>query len=155
MLPARHASRGFTLTEIMIVVIIIGLLCALAIPAFYVARISVQNTRFINDLRVASHAFEQYIMEHRTYPPDRTPGQVPPGMADYLRGMKWTQVNSIGGQWDWDYQQFGCKAGVSVYFGSRNEDARMTEIDRRIDDGKLSTGQFRKRSQGYIYIIEF
>jgi hypothetical protein len=30
----------------------------------------------------------------------------------------------------------------------------MREIDQRIDDGDLSTGNFRARSQGYIYILE-
>ena len=32
--------------------------------------------------------------------------------------------------------------------------AQMTEIDRRIDDGDLSTGNFRARSQGYIWILQ-
>jgi len=152
---ARHTSQGYTLVEIMIVVVIIGLLCAIAIPAFSLARRNTLNIRFINDLRVAAHAFEQYNIENRKYPPDGTPSEMPRGMADYLRGMKWTKVNTLGGQWDWDYQQFGYKAGVSVYFGNDLNDQRMLEIDRKFDDGNLTTGQFRKRSRGYIYIIEF
>ena len=33
-------------------------------------------------------------------------------------------------------------------------DAQMAEIDLMIDDGDLSTGCFRKRGDGFIYIIE-
>jgi prepilin-type N-terminal cleavage/methylation domain-containing protein len=151
-----RSTEGFTLIEIMIVVLIIGILFVLAIPAFSRARETVQNTRFISDLRVAVHAFEEYNVLNRRYPADRTPGVMPDGMSEYLRGMKWTQPTPIKGSWDWDYQQFGYRAGVSAYFTDPiMPDARMLEIDRKLDDGDLNTGLFRKRTRGYIYIIEF
>jgi len=152
--PRCMKRRGFTLVEIMIVVAIIGLLAMIAVPAFMRARKEVQATRFMNDLRVAVSAFTLYVLENNGYPPDQVPGVIPPGMGDYLRGMKWSEPTSIGGQWDWDYEQFGYHAGVSVYQPARS-DAEMREIDARIDDGNLATGVFRQRSQGYIYIIEF
>lgn len=153
-MTASKASPGFTLIEIMIVVMIIALLAVIALPAFSRARLTSQNVRFINDLRTAIGAFQQYTLDTGHYPPDRTPGVIPPGMAEYLAGMRWTEDTSIGGQWDWDYQQFGLTAGVSIYFGADMQDARLREIDRKIDDGNLETGNFRKRSQGYIGIIE-
>jgi type IV pilus assembly protein PilA len=148
-------NQGFTLVEIMIVVMIIGVLAAIALPAFSRARLTSQNVRFINDLRVATGAFQQYALDTGKYPPDNTPSVMPPGMSEYLECMRWTEDTPIGGRWDWDYQQFGCKAGVSVYYGADMQDARLTEIDRRIDDGNLNTGTFRKRSQGYISVIEW
>ena len=153
----RNAAErsGFTLVEIMIVVMIIGLLVALAIPSFYRARMNSQNVAFMNDLRIATAAFEQYALDHTTYPPDNTPGIIPPGMVDYLSHMHWTENTPIGGQWDWDCGQFGVKAGVSVYFGSAMQDTRMSDIDAKIDDGDLSAGRFRKRANGYINIIEY
>ncbi|MFU8779872.1 MAG: prepilin-type N-terminal cleavage/methylation domain-containing protein [Kiritimatiellia bacterium] len=45
-------------------------------------------------------------------------------------------------------------SGVSVYRPSRTA-AEMQAIDARIDDGNLNTGNFRHRTDGYIYIIEF
>ncbi len=146
---------GFTLMEIMIVVLIIGILASLAIAAFARARQNTQNTCLINDLRVACDAFELYVMENKNYPPDGLPSVIPPGMADPLSHVAWTAPTPVGGQWDWDYLQFGYKAGVSIYFGAAMNDSRMIEIDRKIDDGDLTTGRFRRRSQGYIYIIDF
>jgi type IV pilus assembly protein PilA len=153
----RSAQRraGFTLVEIAIVVALISMLALIAIPAFMRTRRGSQNTRFISDLRAAVGAFEMSFLAHNQYPPDVTPGVIPAGMADYLAKIAWTRSTPIGGQWDWDNGQFGFKAGVSVYFGSAMDDARLTEIDAKIDDGSLSTGRFRKRSNGYIYVIEF
>ena len=138
----------------MIVVAIVGLLVVIAIPSFYLARHNTENANFVNDLRVACAAFQNYAMDTGHFPPDGQPGVIPPGMADYLSGMDWTATTPIGGKWDWDYQQFGFTAGVSVYVGPDMQDGRMLEIDQKIDDGNLSTGSFRKRSQGYISIIE-
>jgi prepilin-type N-terminal cleavage/methylation domain-containing protein len=151
---AAGAHRGFTLMEIMMVVAVIGLLATLAIPSMVKARRQAQDGAFINDLRIAVAAFEQRAMQTGQYPADVTPGVIPAGMADYLENMAWRRTTPIGGQWDWDYLQFGNKIGVSVYFGSQNEDTRMASIDARIDDGNLATGAFQKRSQGYISIIE-
>lgn len=138
----------------MIVVAIIGLLSAVGIPSLMRARIDVLRTTFIEELRIASDAFAVYAIAEGSYPPDRTPGIVPPGMEERLRKMKWTANTTIGGFWDWDYNQFGYKAGVSVYKPGRT-DEEMRDIDRRIDDGNLNTGLFRKRTDGYIYILEY
>ena len=149
----EYNKAAFTLVEIMIVIAIIGLLAVIALPNLSRARTKAQQSRFINDLRIASAAFEQYTMENGTYPVDNTPSVIPPGMEAHLARMRWTEKTSIGGQWDWDYHQFGVTAGVSVYKPDRT-DTEMAEIDKIIDDGDLSTGYFRKRADGYIYIIE-
>lgn len=149
----RKRVGGFTVVEIMLVVGIIGLMALIAVPSFLKARVRAQTLRFINDLRIASAAFEQYSLDVGTYPPDDTPAEVPPGMADYLQKMRWTEPTSIGGQWDWDYMQWGVKAGVSVYRPSR-DDQEMMDLDDRIDDGNLDTGKFHRRNDGFIYVVE-
>ena len=137
----------------MIVVAVIGLLAAIAIPCFQRARERSLNVRFAADLQVAKAAFTEYSVDHGKYPPDTTPGVVPQGMVDYLRRVEWTKPNTLGGQWDWDNAQFGFKAGVSVYRPTASS-AQMLQIDKTIDDGNLATGDFRSRSDGYIGIIE-
>ena len=55
--------RGFTLVEIMIVVAIIALLAAIAVPGFLRARKRSQASRILNDLRMIDAAVDQYAVE--------------------------------------------------------------------------------------------
>jgi prepilin-type N-terminal cleavage/methylation domain-containing protein len=64
MLQKLNKSRGgFTLVEIMIVVAIIALLAAIAVPNFLRARKRSQATRVLEDLRMIDSAIDQYAIE--------------------------------------------------------------------------------------------
>jgi len=64
MLNELNKKRGgFTLVEIMIVVAIIALLAAIAVPGFLRARKRSQATRILNDLRMIDSAVDQYAIE--------------------------------------------------------------------------------------------
>ena len=55
---------GFTLVEIMIVVAIIALLAAIAVPGFLRARKRSQASKVLNDLRLIASAVDQYAIEN-------------------------------------------------------------------------------------------
>ena len=64
MLSKLNKRRGgFTLVEIMIVVAIIALLAAIAVPGFLRARKRSQATKILNDLRMIDAAVDQYAIE--------------------------------------------------------------------------------------------
>ena len=65
MLQKLNKNRGgFTLVEIMIVVAIIALLAAIAVPNFLRARKRSQATRILEDLRIIDSAIDQYAIEN-------------------------------------------------------------------------------------------
>lgn len=76
----RVGLGGFTLVEIMIVIAIIGLLCAIAIPNYVKARANSQANACINNLRQIDGAMQQFAIENQkkvgdsvNYPGDLTP----------------------------------------------------------------------------------
>ena len=73
---------GFTLVEIMIVVAIIALLAAIAVPGFLRARKRSQASRILNDLRMIDSACDQYAIET-----NRKTGDVV-GTADWTNYLK-------------------------------------------------------------------
>ena len=66
----RKRRLGFTLVEIMIVVAIIGLLAAIAVPAFMKARQSARRSACINNLRMINAAKAQWALEDGGTPTD-------------------------------------------------------------------------------------
>jgi prepilin-type N-terminal cleavage/methylation domain-containing protein len=61
-------TQGFTLVEIMIVVAIIGLLAAIAIPNFMKSRTTSQQNACINNLRLIDSAKQQWALEQKQAP---------------------------------------------------------------------------------------
>ena len=62
-ITSHRKTYGFTLVEIMIVVAIIALLAAIAVPGFMRARKWSQASRILNDLRAIDSAVDQYAIE--------------------------------------------------------------------------------------------
>jgi prepilin-type N-terminal cleavage/methylation domain-containing protein len=98
MLNKMNKRRGgFTLVEIMIVVAIIALLAAIAVPGFLRARKRSQASRILNDLRLIDSAVDQYAIET-----NKASGNVV-AVADWTNYMKknsviWTTGNDLFNQ---------------------------------------------------------
>jgi prepilin-type N-terminal cleavage/methylation domain-containing protein len=150
---AVRRRAGFTLVEIMIVVVIIGLLAAMGIPALQRVQRASRMTRYMSDLRVFSQAFEQYALENGGWPPNVGAGVVPASMTTALQISVWTTANTIVGRWNYDKNIGGVTAAISTT--TTLTDAEMMLIDAKIDDGDLTTGHYREITSGrFAWILE-
>ncbi|HEX7632088.1 MAG TPA: prepilin-type N-terminal cleavage/methylation domain-containing protein [Lacunisphaera sp.] len=160
-LSARR-SRAFTLVEIMVVVVIIGLLAAAALPAYRLITLRSRAASVVNDLRTFSTVFIAYSIQNGKYPDDGTPQVVPPEVAGQLPG-NFIQPTPIGGVYKWSFgvpaDGIPCKAAIIIQADSTHpilDDLDQLEtVDKQIDDGNLSTGNLQLGSTNcLVFIIE-
>ena len=145
-------KRGFTLVEIMIVVVIIGLLAAMALPAFQRVRDRSLASRVANDFRIFTDAFSTYALDTGSYPPDVTRGVLPTGMEEYIKASVFSEETPIGGNYNWEMGVQGVQAAVSVE-GPTVDTNVLELIDEIMDNGDLSSGVVMSRSGGGIMLI--
>jgi prepilin-type N-terminal cleavage/methylation domain-containing protein len=160
----RAGEAGFTLLELSIVVFLISVLAAIAVPALKKVQLEARSSAVANDLRVFAGAFQNYTHEHGDWPPgDATPGAFPAGMEGYLGTTSWQRVTPIGGYYTWspNSMQQGERYRAVIMIATANghpvssDLAQLTDLDHRVDDGDLEAGNFRLGYRNYpIFVLE-
>lgn len=160
-LPDRR-SRAFTLVEIMVVVVIIGLLAAASLPAYRLITLRSRAASVVNDLRTFSTVFITYSLQNGRYPDDGDPQVVPPQVAGQLPG-NFSQRTPIGGvyKWNFDIPADGVPAKAAIIIQAVSGNALLDDldqletVDKQIDDGNLATGNLQLGStNSLVFIIE-
>lgn len=149
---ARRLS-GFTLLEIIVIVTVIGLLCAIAIPAYGKLQQRSINTLLSNELRVASGALEYYVFDKGSWPPDGD-GSWPAELTGYLPPPdRWHKPTPIGGTWAWALNTDDTVASLRINNYTVTA-AQITAIDRMIDDGDPLAGKVMIAGHSLVYVLE-
>ncbi len=84
MMNARRTPNAFTLIELLIVVAIIGILAAIAVPNFLNAQIRAKVARVMGDHKALGSALEMYMLDHNDYPWPIGNGQGHSGYSVYV-----------------------------------------------------------------------
>ena len=151
----RPAPSGFTLVELLIVIVILGVLAAIVIPTTKNVSKEAEQSRFASNLHSFVGQAELYRAKTGEHVEDGSSGLVPAGFEPYVRAEDWEAGTPVGGVWDTETSSFGITSALGVHFQSNAKpDEYMTEIDVLLgDDGDLQTGLFRKIASGRFYFI--
>ena len=134
----RAGQMGFSMTETMIVVAIIGILVNLAVPVYQEARLRAQVAAIVTDARLVRTAVSDYYLTNREWPASATAGVVPSGLEDYLGDkVNWSEP------YLYDYDYFADadgnptqpETGVLVGFSIRSGDAKLLALIAASDVG--------------------
>lgn len=152
----RTVSRGFTLVEILIVVVILGVIAALVVPNFASATTESAQAAFISQLRIFGDAAVLQWTRTGDFPEDASSGELPVGFEEYIDRRSWESGTPIGGVWDAELNEWEVTSAIGVHFdgtGKTRGDEYMLVVDATFDDGDLDTGAFRKLANERYYLI--
>jgi prepilin-type N-terminal cleavage/methylation domain-containing protein len=76
--------RGFSIIELLVVMVIIGIIVRIAVPRYAVARKQAIARAVIGDVRVLRDAALNYQTDRGAWPPETRGGRTPAGLAKYL-----------------------------------------------------------------------
>jgi len=150
-------KRGFTMLEVLLVLLIISTLISLAIPNYLEIRKMGQAVRVITDFEAVRTAVAAYYAETGVFPPDYYPGGFPPELKPYLKkDFKFNLKPAINATYDWDnwvvdgkpkHPKTNILYGISV---TTTDMALITKIKG------LYNGPFQwSINQNYTFVMEY
>lgn len=143
----RSSIAGYSLIETMIVMTIVGILAALAVPNYVRYQRTARVGVTIAELKALSQGFIAYSVGHEGFPPE-SEGALPPGMATYVDPDTWARETPLGGHYEWEGPDAFPYAGISITPPGALSEREFEIIDRNLDDGDPATGRFRIGTNG-------
>ena len=102
-------ARGFTLIEVLTVMVLIGILATIAIPNYRAVVHKAHAAKILGDVRVVQHAYSQFITDNNGRTRNAAWGVVPADLAPYLpSGFEFRDEIA-------DYRWIRLRAGASPY----------------------------------------
>ncbi|MGB0416761.1 MAG: type II secretion system protein [Coraliomargarita sp.] len=157
----KKRTAGFSLIEIAIVVLVIGILAAIAVPLFQQATRRSLLSTLENDLRVMSQQFLSYELEFGEYPPSELDSGVFPTGMDNRLTRAWLDPCVAGGFYRWNYTTEDNPLDRAAYIDVVGTPDRpillgtneLKKLDHELDNGDETTGKLRVYGMNIRYYV--
>jgi prepilin-type N-terminal cleavage/methylation domain-containing protein len=155
MVRHRHRKGGFTLIELAGVVMIVGILAGVAVPAIQYAILKADAAHMVADSHTVQLAAYAYLSENGTFPTSGGYGTIPPQLTDYLPDNY--SFTYKGAQYMW----FGMNyPNTSNSWGTRTLGAFIIRYTQRPDFAEpmysyWTPGQDTYWSTSYFYYLYY
>ena len=138
-------ERGFTLIELLIVVAIIGIVAAVAIPNMLNSIDRSRQKRTMADMRYVANALEQYSIDNNFYPLQSSQGAIAPTVSSFLSPAYCKVLPGTDG-WMWNIQYGSTASGSDYTLRSFGKDGLKNGVTGRTSDFNcdiiMQIGQF-------------
>ena len=153
-------AGGFTLVEILIVVVILGILTSIAVPMFADHAGRARREAFAANLRDLAQVAALYHQKYAALPPQDAAAPVPAAMMTAVGRIDFPSVTPLGGYWHVGHiPDHGW--GVGVWWTAAEESAGAVKrdceaVDAALDDGSKAGGRFvcDEGNSRYYWIIQ-
>lgn len=113
----NHNSQGLTLLEVMIVIVIIGILSSIAIPAYFNSKEKARIAAAISEIKLMEKMIQAYNIDHGAYPDN----------LDELRMKK------LKDPWGHPYQYYKIEGRTKTDVGKMRKDRNMVPVNSDFD----------------------
>ena len=155
--PAVRRRPGFTLVEILIVVVILGILAAAVLPMIGDAREQARREAFAANLRDLAGVAKLYFEDWQALPNQSAGAVVPPELLAASGRLGFPSRTPLGGYWHLGYFPSAGRWGVGVWWDAETErDVAdlVAAVDDELDDGDPARGRFLLDGGRYYWMID-
>ena len=124
-----HGTRGFTLVELLLLLVLLSILAALARPMLHRARVRARATHVVEALHTVKAAVFDYRADRQEWPADVTGGTLPPGLGEYLpEGFSFRHPGYVLDYEDWSRLE-GSPFQIGLSFVSSDRELAYAVMD--------------------------
>ena len=105
-------TRGSTLVELAVVILILGIIAAIAAPRLLENSQQASQEAFVHDLFTYVDAAMRFHAVTGDYLEDSSTGKLPTGFESFVHRRSWEKDTPIGGKWDAERDSYGVTSAV-------------------------------------------
>jgi len=125
----RRGVMGFTIFELLTVMMVIGVLAAIAVPSLRGALLKAEAAEVVGDLNVIKVAVLTCHADHYSWPNARGRGQIPPELVEYLpEGFSFQKDDYVLGYENWSRRR-RAPFNIGLTFVPQNEELGLAVME--------------------------